>query len=311
MKTGILRFLSGSFKPSKRRFIAAFAAVLMGSALQAQVSSYTFAQSSGIYTPITGGTVLGVPSNDDNIFAVNPIGFSFCYNGATYTEFGVCANGWIYMGNATAANSYTALSTGSQNNVISAFNFDLQGDATTGDLRYQTIGTAPNRELVVQWSNYDAYQSVLNTDVYNFQIRLSESNGQIQMVYNNWTANGFRLAQVGIRGASSADFNNRSVSNGIETWATSSAGLTNGATCESNLGLTPSNGQTYTWSLPAAPAVPISATFTGVLSTAMTVNWVDNSTNEANFIVQRSTDNVTFTTVQNKFREVEVNNYDQ
>lgn len=265
--------------------------------LNAQVSTYTFAQTAGTYTPITGGTVLGVPTNDDNIFAANPIGFNFCYNGAIYTQFGVCANGWIYMGNATGLNSYTALSTGTTNNVISAFNFDIQGEATIGDLQYSTIGSAPNRTLVVQWSNYDAYQSVLNTDNYNFQIRLSESNGQVDVVYGSWTANSFRLAQVGLRGNSNADFNNRVVSNGLQTWATSIAGAVNSDACESNVGLIPASGQTFTWSQPTAPALPISATFTGVTATGMTLNWVDNSTNEANFFVQRSTDNITFTTV--------------
>lgn len=263
----------------------------------AQVSTYTFAQSSGTYTPITGGTVLGIPGNDDTGFPTLPIGFNFCYNGAIYTQFGVNSNGWITMGGGAVNNSYTALSTGLNNNVIAAFNFDIQGDGTTGDLQYSTIGTSPNRTLVVQWSNYDAYQSVLNTDNYNFQIRLSESNGQIDVVYGSWTANAFHLAQVGLRGNSNADFSNREVSNGITTWATSTAGAINSSSCESNTGLIPASGQTYTWSQPTAPALAINASFTGVTATGMTVNWEDNSTNEANFFVQRSTDNITFTTV--------------
>lgn len=295
MKKEILQFLSNTLRT--RKLIALLVTVLLGSTLNAQVSTYTFASSAGTYTPITGGTVLGTPTNDDNIFAANPIGFNFCYNGAIYTQFGVCANGWVYLGGATGSNSYTSLSTGITNNVISAFNFDIQGEATIGDLQYSTIGTSPNRTLVVQWSNYDAYQSVLNTDNYNFQIRLSESNGQVGVVYGSWTANSFRLAQVGLRGNSNADFNNRVVSNGVQTWSTSIAGFTNADACESNVGLIPVSGQTFTWSQPTAPALAINATFTGVTSTGMTVNWVDNSTNEANFFVQRSTDNITFTTV--------------
>ncbi len=289
-----------SSKQTWSKLKALFAGLLVTSSLSlsAQVSTYTFAASAGTYTPISGGTVLGIPNNDDTNFPANPIGFSFCYNGALYTEFGVNSNGWIVMGNGTMFNSYTALSTGTNNNVISALNYDLQGDATTGDLRYQTIGTAPNRTLVVQWTNYDSYQSVLNGDVYNFQIRLSEANGQIDVVYGNCTKDAtLRLAQVGLRGGSNADFNNISISNGLQTWATPIAGIANNSTGELNSALFPASGQTYTWSQPTAPAVPTTPSFTAVTSTGMTLNWVDNSTNEANFIVQRSTDNITFTNV--------------
>lgn len=45
------------------------------------------------------------------------------------------------------------------------------------------------------------------------------------------------------------------------------------------------------------PAAPITFTTTAVTSAGMTVNWVDNSTNEVAFKVYRSTDNVTFTQV--------------
>ena len=49
---------------------------------------------------------------------------------------------------------------------------------------------------------------------------------------------------------------------------------------------------------PLAPdAAPISFTATAVTQVGMTVNWVDNSTNETAFRVYRSTDNVTFTQV--------------
>ncbi|HEU4717902.1 MAG TPA: hypothetical protein VFU15_08705, partial [Bacteroidia bacterium] len=271
----------------------------MAAGLNAQVSSYIFSQSAGTYTPITGGTVLGTPTNDDNIFAGNPIGFSFCFNGAQYTQFGVNANGWIYMGPSTGTSSYTSISSGSTNNVISAFNFDLQGEPTTGELRYQTIGSAPNRTLVVQFSNYDAYSSSTNTDTYNFQIRLSESTGQIDIVYGNFVCNSaIRTAQVGLRGASAADYNNLSVANGINTWATPAPGASNAATCEiNNTPLVPSSGLTYTFSEPAAPVSPINLVFSGVTTTGMTLTWDDNSTNESTFFVYQSIDNINFTLV--------------
>jgi hypothetical protein len=48
---------------------------------------------------------------------------------------------------------------------------------------------------------------------------------------------------------------------------------------------------------PIAPDAPITFTATALNSAGMTINWVDNSTNETAFKVYRSTDNVTFTQV--------------
>jgi hypothetical protein len=273
--------------------------VLIGlmSNMQAQVALYNFSQSSGTYTPITGGTVLGVPNNDDTSFPNNPIGFTFWYNGVAYTTFSVQSNGFIALGGAVAS-SYTAISSGGTNNIIAALNQDLQGDATLGNLRYETVGVAPNRTLVVQWTAYDDYQSVLNFDSYDFQIRLTETTNAIDVVYGTITKDPVTPAddfmQVGLRGNSNADFNNREVSALFSTWATSTAGAFNGATCELNPTLLPASGQTYSWiSLP--PAAPTTLTFSGVTSTGMTVNWIDNSTDEVNFQVYRSLDGINYT----------------
>jgi len=261
-----------------------------------QVSLYTFNQTVATYTPITGGTVLGIPNNDDTNFPDNPIGFTFWYNGAAYTRFSVNSNGFIALGSAIVS-SYTSLSTGTSNNVISGLNQDIQGDATISTLRYETIGVAPNRTLVVQWTAYDDYQSVVNLDSYDFQIRLSETTNNVDVVYGTMIkdASTDDFFQVGLRGNTNADFNNREVSTALlNTWATSNAGVTNAATCEMNTSLLPTSGQTYSWSA-IPPAPPTTLTFTGVTSTAMTLNWVDNSTNETSFQVFRSLDGINYT----------------
>jgi hypothetical protein len=295
-------FYNSLKKSVSANFVATFVAmVLLTGNAWSQVSTYSFSSSAGTYTPITGGTTLGAATTDDDVFGNLPIGFSFCYNGTSYTSFGVNSNGWISLGATTPVSSYSALSTGTTNNVIAGFNFDLQGEPTIGNLRYETVGTSPNRTLVVQWTNFDAWNSTTNTDNYNFQIRLNETSNTIEVVYGSYTvAAAFRGAQVGLRGATNADFNNREVSNGINTWATSNAGITNGAICEvNNTPLVPASGLTFTWTPPVSPATPTTMTFTGVTSTGMTVNWVDNSTNEGGFRVYRSLDNIVFTQVAN------------
>lgn len=267
--------------------------------LSAQVASYTFASSSGTYTPVTGGTTLGAPaSNDDASFSALPIGFTFCFNGVTYTTFSANCNGFISMGN-TVLSSYTSLSTGTSNNIIAAFNSDLQSDALIGDFQYKTIGTAPSRTLVVQWTNFDNYPASTSTDVYNFQIRLQETTNTVDIVYGAFTVNTISdFEQVGLRGNSNLDFNNRSVANTFQTWATSIAGTFNNSTCEiNNLPLAPVTGQTFTYSQPAQTTAPNAFVISGATTTAMNLTWNDNSTTESSFSVARSTDNITFSTV--------------
>jgi hypothetical protein len=264
----------------------------LGQMANAQVANYVFSQSAGTYTPITGGTVLGTPGNDDNNFGTFPIGFNFTYNGVVYTQFGVNANGFITLG-TIPTNSYVSLSAGTSNNVVSAFNYDLQSDATTGDLQYSVVGTAPNRTLVVQWTNYDSYQAVNNGDSWSFQIRLTETSNQVAVVYGTMTSDATsNTPQVGLRGATSADFNNRTTTT---DWSASTAGLTNTATMTTSSTVFPASGQTFTWSPPPPPTAPATLTFTSVTTTGMVLNWVDSSTNETGFQIYRSLDNITYT----------------
>lgn len=214
----------------------------------AQVSAYTFSQFSGTYTPITGGTVLGTGTVDDTNYPNNPIGFTFNYNGNNYTAFSVNANGFLAMG-TTITNSYTALSTGTTNNVIAALNYDLQG-TSSGELRYETIGTSPNQILVVQFSNWASYSATGtgSGDLFNFQIRLYETTNVVEVVYGSFTKNATaRAAQVGLRGASNADFNNRTTTT---NWAATTAGGANNATLTLSSTVFPASGQTYSWTPP-------------------------------------------------------------
>jgi hypothetical protein len=224
--------------------------LLTASVSWGQVSStYIFSQATGTYTPITGGTVLGTGTTvDDNNYNNQPIGFTFNYNGTNYTNFSLNANGFIAMG-ATVSNSYTAISTGASNNVIAALNRDLQGTAT-GEIRYETIGTAPNRVLVIQWTDFASYSSTGSGagDDFDFQIRLFETTNEIRIVYGNFVKNATsRTVQVGLRGNSNTDFNNRTTTT---NWASSAAGTTNGATMTLSTTVLPSSGLTYIWSVP-------------------------------------------------------------
>lgn len=236
---------------------------------EAQVSSYTFSQSSGTYTPITGGTVIasGAAVDDDNYNAL-PIGFNFNYNGTVYTTFSLNANGFIALGN-TVTSSYLAISEGvASNNVIAALSFDLQGNAT-GELRREVIGSAPNQMLVIQWTSFRRWNAT--GEDFNFQIILHETSNVIDVVYGGFVKNATpRTAQVGLRGNSNADFNNRT---STTDWAATTAGVANNATITLSTTVLPTSGQTFTWTPPSC-LNPGSLSVTNITATTADLNWV-------------------------------------
>ena len=71
---------------------------LSGAALtgKAQVSLYSFSQSVGTYTPLTGGTVLESGNFDDDYYTVTIP--SFKYDGNDYTSLNISLNGYVSLG---------------------------------------------------------------------------------------------------------------------------------------------------------------------------------------------------------------------
>ncbi len=156
-------------------------------ALQAQVSAYQYSTSNGTYTPITGGTVLGDASTDDQRFVDPatplggttaagpgfPIGFNFTYAGATLDKVGVNANGWISLGNSTVNTpaGSTPVSSTTTFNAIAPFTRDLQS-RTGGDIRIETVGTTPNQQCIIQWTNYKRYGTSYPSEAIPLTFRL-------------------------------------------------------------------------------------------------------------------------------------------
>jgi hypothetical protein len=229
----------------------------------AWVTQWNFAQTSGTYTAVSGGTILGTTTNDENVFGPYSIGFNFTYNGTVYTQFSVATNGFIGLGSTVVTTASTPISTGASNNIISALGVNLAGQ-TGSDLQYLVTGSSPNRTLVVQWTNYR--KTGATGDVFNFQIRLNETANSIVIVYNNFTVNtNNSLPEVGVRGASNADFNNRKVDATNTTWAASGAGTANSSNCRLRTAVKPANGQTYTW-MPPVNTFPYAEDFSATLN---------------------------------------------
>jgi hypothetical protein len=231
--------------------------------LYSQVSNYTFASSNGSFSTIVGGpgTVVVANTADDDNYGTYPIGFTFTFNGNDYTTFGINANGFISMGYVPVTTN-NALSSGLNNNIIAAFNNDLYGVSASGaQISYQSSGSVGNRILTVEWSNWGFFSTALNE--FTFQIRLYETSNKIQVVFGNCPGSTSKTLQVGLRGQSNADFNNRTTTT---NWSATTAGSANNATCTFNSTVKPAAGLTFEWT-PPPPAPRTIGTIAAVQQT--------------------------------------------
>jgi hypothetical protein len=242
----------------------------------AQVADYSFSQANNTYTEISGGTVLGSTTTDDQYFvdpAVPagsttitsgvglPIGFTLTFNGDNYDVFGVHANGWLSLGQSSLTPSVNmntssnlapinATSTAPavlQNRVVGlGRNLIAQ---SVSELRYQTVGTAPNRALVVQWKNYKRTSGGA-VDTLNFQIRLNETSNIVEVIYGKMkVSSSTTTIQIGLRGQANSDYNNRTTTT---DWAATTAGVANNSTMTISATVFPASGLTYIWTPPLA-----------------------------------------------------------
>ena len=125
------------------------------------------------------GTGTQSVSGDDSLSGPLNIGFSFPYFGNSFTSFKVSTNGFITFRTDHSDSYYTngyLPDTSNPDGVVAALWDDLVVD---GRVYYQTLGTAPNRRLVVQWTGTRFYS---NSATLNFEIVLHES-GDISLRY--------------------------------------------------------------------------------------------------------------------------------
>ena len=240
--------------------------------------SYTFTQSAGTYTPITGGTVLNTTIPDYWSSAAINLSPAFWFCGTFYTTAYVAADGMISLGGTAAGNSTNGMvNTGGGSGVnICPLNMDLRNSNVTGasaEIRYQLVGA----EHVFQWKDAARWSSDA-TDRFSFQVRLNATTGTVTYVYfiNAVAATTTYIPVVGIRTATTAgNWQNRKVTaSGAETWATSLPGTN----INDNMWFTastpnakqPTSGQTYVYTPPTPPPNCTGATFPAVAATTAT-----------------------------------------
>ena len=108
------------------------------------------------------------------------IGFTFCFFGTTYTQFYVGSNGWIsFSGGQPTTFTTQTLPTGNalvpKNCIMSPWQDWHPGIG--GQIKYQTVGTAPCRKLIVSWIGVPMFSCTGNQGT--FHIVLNESSNYI------------------------------------------------------------------------------------------------------------------------------------
>ncbi|MCW5908740.1 MAG: gliding motility-associated C-terminal domain-containing protein [Chitinophagales bacterium] len=152
------------------------------------------------YTPFsyTGGTSVLV--NQDDIWSC-PISlpFTFCYFGQSYNQFviganavvsftpkGTCVPPLFYPSCTWPINAAipSALPTDMQNTIMAPWH-DIDPSVGSGTIKYQVIGTAPCRILVVSWYNIPMFSSSCNNLIATSQVALYETTNVIEMYIAN------------------------------------------------------------------------------------------------------------------------------
>ena len=137
------------------------------------------------YSPqSTAGTSVNL-TDDSNVGPFN-IGFNFEFYGQTFSQFRICTNGFITFGDPSGRYSPGSFPNASApNGVVAAYWTDLY-PSNGYYMRYQTVGTAPNRQLIV--SAHLTWYSNRNAWV-DYQIVLFEGTNKIwtTITSQGWT----------------------------------------------------------------------------------------------------------------------------
>jgi len=209
-----------------------------------QITGYTFTNTAGTYTAISGGTSVGNSGLAHAIFGADPInpisdagaltasyfgtagfgapiGFDFKFGARTYSTFQMSTDGYIKLGGIIPADAYSTIITGSSlpfqfsgsaedgRDLISAFGASTTGGLagqTGSTMKYITTGTSPNRVCTIEWGGQR--RNAVVGDNLNFQIKLYEGSNKFETVYGPMTTSAASTiaASAGAIGRGPTDF---------------------------------------------------------------------------------------------------------
>lgn len=207
------------------------------------VSTYSFAASSGTFTPLVGGypetTILG----DDAISGTIPIGFQFNFEGTNYSTLVAGSNGVLFLGTSGTTSTQPLLASTTPRPFIAPLADDLHG--ASGTASYLMSGPVGNRVFTFEWLNWRWYYTVATPSI-SIQCKLYEVDGKIEFIYQQESApltGASESASIGLAGYNNNKF--------LSLTNASAAPATNSITEINTINTKPNNGQVYTFTPPA------------------------------------------------------------
>lgn len=264
-----------------------------------------------------------------------PIGFDFEFNGDVFDRFGVSNAGWISFGkssdgiwaiwiynyNYNQGNPmyqwYNGPDVAYKRNRVSGFgNWDLQQPDWTstvppgpkGSVRIATIGTAPNRTCVIQFTDYGlAFDNATNWNLINFQIRLNENGNTVDVRFGpmEWrNLLGKHVdCQIGLAGRDSADYNGRRTiyeqPSFVHDWTNTVPITSNQQFCtmakelvfnEPNSAILPPEGMNWRWTPPVCPPPVWPHIVSNVDFESATISWEGTAAAEYEYVLTTTND---------------------
>jgi hypothetical protein len=276
LRTGWVRALSGGLL---------LTGLLSAPAARAQTAdTYTFAPSSATFAPLpTSATAAPDVEGDDVLSAALPLGFSFVFDGTTYTSCKVSSNGWLTFNPAASSGNLTnSLTTGpaSERPRVAPFWDDLNG--SNGTARYLTTGTAPNRTFTFEWANWIRYNNTTGPS-FSMQVQLVEGSNIVRFAYTQLAGAPISnaAASIGLSGAGTGAGSFLALSDATANPSASST------TENTNISVLPPTNQVYTFTPPAPSPCPTprNLAMTSVTATTATVTYTVTNTTPGPFTI--------------------------
>lgn len=167
-------------------FLSAISLLFVNSIIaQCVPSCSVYATTTVAFAPVSvagHNTVTSFSSLDDGLSSSLPIGFTFTFFCVPYTNFIAATNGFITFDlsatNSGCCNGLSIPTTASPDNFI-AFHWNDLNLNGGGSVTYTTIGTAPNRQCIITYTDVAHYGS---TSLFNSgQIKLFETTNEIEI----------------------------------------------------------------------------------------------------------------------------------
>lgn len=216
--------------------------------LQLPLPTYTFAATTGTFTPLTGATAVANIqsgqdfSDDDELSTAIPLGFTFRFAGVPFTQLYASTNGFVsfnpFMINTTNT-TFNDLESAYNRPLIAPYWDDLTG--AHGSASYTTSGSAPNRVFTIEYLNWAADYTAPSAGL-SFQVKLYETSNKIEFVYRKDAG-----ALVSPSASIGLAFPNMNTGNYISLNGAGASPTASSSVETSNIATAPATGQIYSF----------------------------------------------------------------